>query len=92
MKEDGGVVHKLGVWNIISINKEAVRHQWVPVVEVVELQSDAVAVLEKLIKKQRGIELQLKQVATQLLHVVFYYDVDYLAWKTKQVSSFDVTN
>lgn len=69
---------------MISINEEAVRHQWVPVVEVAELQSDAVAVLETLIEKQGGIELQLKQVTTQMLHVLFYYDVDYLPWKTKK--------
>lgn len=86
MHEEGGVVHKLGVRDVISINEEAVRHQWVPVVEVAELQSDAVAVLETLIEKQRGVELQLKQVTTQMLHVLFYYDVDYLPWKTKKVS------
>lgn len=82
MHEDGGVVKKLGVRDIIAINEEAVRHQWVPVVEVAELQSNAVAVLEMLIEKQRGIELQLKQVTTQMLHILLYYDVDYLPWKT----------
>lgn len=79
MQEDGGVVHKLGEGDLVSVDEEAVGHQRVPVVELAELQSDAVAVLETLAKEQRRIELQLKQVAAQMLHVVFDDDVDYFA-------------
>lgn len=64
---------------MVSVDEEAVGHQRVPVVEVAELQSDAVAVLETLAKEQRRIELQLKQVAAQMLHVIFDDDVDYFA-------------
>lgn len=90
MQEDGGVVNKFGVWDFISIDKKAVGHQWVPVVEVAELQSNAVAVLETRVEQQRGIELQLQQVTTQMLHVLFDYDVDYLPWRTETKSSPDV--
>lgn len=85
MHDDGGVVDELGVGDIVSINEEAVRHQWVPVVKVAELQSDAVTVLDALIEKQRGIERQLEEIATQMLHILFDYDVDYLPCETKIV-------
>lgn len=62
---------------MVSVDEEAVGHQWVPVVQVAELQSDAVAVLETLAKEQRRIKLQLKQIAAQMLHVILDYDVDY---------------
>lgn len=83
MHDDGGVVQELGVGDIVSINEEAVRHQWVPVVKVAELQSDAVTVLDTLIEKQRGIERQLEEIAAQMLHILFDYDVDYLPCETK---------
>lgn len=79
MHDEGGVEKKVGILNFISINNEVVWHEWVPVVEVGELQSDAVAVLQTPIKKQRGIKLHLKQVTTQVLHVLFDYDVNCLA-------------
>ncbi len=72
--EERGVVKKLGVRDFISVDVEAVRHQRVPVVEVAELQSDAVAVLETRIEEQGRVELQLQQVTAQLLHVLFYYN------------------
>lgn len=74
------------MWDFISVNEEAVRYQRVPVVEVAELQSDAVAVLETCVEEQGGIELELEQVTTQMLHVLFNYNVDYFSWGTKTFS------
>lgn len=68
--EDGGVVQELLVRQLVSIDDEAVRHQRVPVVEVGELQGDTVPVLEVGIKEQGGIELQVQQVAAEVLHVL----------------------
>lgn len=82
--EEGRVVNELGVQDFMSIDEKAVRHQWVPVVEVAELQSDAVAVLETLFEEQRGIKLQLQQITAQMLHILFDYDVDYLPCRTKK--------
>ena len=83
MREDRGVVKKLGVRDFIPIDDEAVRHHWVPVVELAELQGDAVAVLERHIEEQGGIELQLQQVTAQMLHILFYYYLDDLPWVAK---------
>lgn len=55
--EDGGVVDELLVWQLVSIDDEAVGHQRVPVVEVAELQRDTIAVLEVGIEEQGRIEL-----------------------------------
>lgn len=84
MKEYRGVVNKLGVRDLVPADREAVGHQRVPVVELAELQGDAVAVLELRPEEQRGIELQLQQVTAQLLHVLLHYDVDGLSWKAKE--------
>lgn len=46
VKEEWSVVEELFIWHRIAINEESVRHQWVPVVKLAELQSDAVPVLE----------------------------------------------
>lgn len=43
-------------------------------VELAELQSDTVAVLEGRAEQQGGIELELKQVSAEVLHVIFYHD------------------
>lgn len=64
MCEDGTIVEKLGVWDVISINEEAVGHQGVPVVKLDKLLSDAVTVLELLFEEQGGIELQFEQITT----------------------------
>lgn len=85
MQEDGRVVHELRVRDFFPVNEEAVGHQWVPVVQVAELQSDAVAVLETLTEEQGGVELQFKQVATQMLHVLLDYDVNNFAWKMESI-------
>lgn len=63
MRQDGGVVQKLGVRDFFSVDEEAVRHEWVPVVEVGELQGDAVSVLEAHSEEQGGVVLQLQVVA-----------------------------
>lgn len=68
--EDGGVVEKLLVRQLVSVDDKGVGHQRVPVVEVAELQSDAVPVLEVGIEEQGGIELQLQHVAAEVLHVL----------------------
>ncbi len=79
VRENGGVEKKLRVLDFFPINEKAVRHQWVPVVEYAELQSDAVAVLVTCIEEHFGIELKLQQVTTQLLHILFYYNADCLS-------------
>ena len=58
--EDGTVEQKVGGCDFVSIDEVAVGQQGVPVVKVVELQGDAVTVLELLGEEQSGIELQLE--------------------------------
>lgn len=74
--ENGGVVEELLVRVLVAINHKAVRHQRVPVVELAELQSDAVPVLEVGIKEQGGVELQAQQVSAEVLHVLLYHYLD----------------
>lgn len=76
VREDGGVVEELLVRQLVSVDDEAVGHERVPVVEVAELQSDAVPVLEVGIEEQGGVELQLQHVAAEVLHVLLdhYFD------------------
>lgn len=81
--KEGIVVEKLGVWDVFFIDKEAVRHQGVPVVKVDKLHSNAIAVLELLFEEQGGIKLQLEQITAQLLHIFFNYDLNCFSWKTK---------
>lgn len=76
-------MEKPGVWDVVSIDEEAVRHQGVPVVKVDKLHSDAIAVLELLFEEQGGIKLQLEQITAELLHVFFNYDLNCFSWKTK---------
>lgn len=45
-------------------------------VEVAELQGDSIAVLETCIEEQLWVKLQVQHVATQVLHILFYYNVD----------------
>lgn len=71
--ENRRVEDELRVRQFISINEEAVWHQRVPVVELAELQSDTVAILEVGVKEQGGIKLQLQQVSTEVLHVLLYH-------------------
>lgn len=85
MREEGAVVDELRVRDVLPVDEEAVRHERVPVVEVGELQSDAVAVLETCVEEQGGIELEVQQVTTQVLHVLFYYNVDSLSCGTKTI-------
>lgn len=47
-----------------------------PVIQVVELHGDAVAVLELGSEQQFRVKLELQEVATQLLHVLFNDDLD----------------
>ena len=87
--EHGGVIQELGVGDFLSVDEEAVGHQRVPVVEMAELHGDAVIVLKTHIEEQGGIELEIQQVTAQVLHVLFYDDLDDLAWveKTKPNSA-----
>lgn len=55
-----------------------------PVVKVAEFQSDAVTVLDTLIEKQSGVERQLEEITTQMLHILFNYDVNYLSCEAKK--------
>ena len=82
--EDRRVEDELWVRQLVSINKEAVGHQGVPVVELAELQSNAVAVLKLGVKQHGGIKLQLQQVSTEVLHVLLYHDFDGLTWERQK--------
>lgn len=53
------VEEELCVRHFISVNKEAVRHQGVPVIELAELKSDTVPILELGVEQQGRIKLQL---------------------------------
>lgn len=48
--QNSRVEEELYIGDLISINEEAVRHEWVPVVELAELQGDAIPVLEAGVK------------------------------------------
>lgn len=50
-------------------------------VELVELHGDPVAVLELGAEQQLGVELELQEIATQLLHVLLDDDLDGLPWE-----------
>lgn len=71
--DNRGVEDELFIGQFISVDEEAVGHHGVPVVELAELQSDPVAVLEVGVEKQAGIELQLQPVAAEVLHVLLYH-------------------
>lgn len=79
--EDGGIVEELRVGDLSSVNKETVRHEWVPVVQLVKLHRDAILVLELCVEEQGWIELQLQVVAAQVLHVVFDHDPNSFTWQ-----------
>lgn len=81
VRNQWSVVEELLVRHLIAIDEECVRHQRVPVVELTELQSDAVPVLELAAKQQHGVELQLEKVSTELLHVLLYHYLYGLSWK-----------
>lgn len=74
VRENRRVEEELPVRQLISIDKEAVRHQGVPVVELAELQRNAVPVLELGAKQQWGIKFQFQQVSAEVLHVFLYDD------------------
>lgn len=72
-RDNRGVEDELFVGQFVSVDKKAVGHHGVPVVELAELQSDPVAILEVGVKKQGGIELQLQPVSAEVLHVLLYH-------------------
>ena len=81
VSENRSVEEELCVRQFISVNKEAVGHQWVPVVELAEFQSDTVPILEVWVKQQGGIKFQLQQVSTEVLHVLLNHDFYRLTWE-----------
>lgn len=82
--EDRRVEQELCVRKLLSVYVEAVGHQRVPVVELAELQRDAVPVLEMRVKQQGGVKLQLQKVAAQVLHILLYHDSNRLACRDTQ--------
>lgn len=65
----GVVEEELGVCIDLVLNLKGVRHQWVPVVQRVELRRDPVLILEPLAEEELRVELKLEVVATQVLDV-----------------------
>ena len=57
---------------------EAVGHEGVPVVQMVELRGNPVLVLERLAEQELGSEQELVVVAAEVLDVVLYDDLDRL--------------
>lgn len=72
--ENRCVEEELFIRQFVSINKEAVGHQSMPVVELAELQRDTVPILEVGVKQQRGIKFQLEQVSAEVLHILFNHN------------------
>lgn len=81
MRQDRSVEEELRIRQLVSVDVEGVGHQRVPVVELAEFQRDAVPVLEVGVEEHGGIELELQQVAAQVLHVLLYHNPYGLAWK-----------
>lgn len=79
--QHGGVEQELLIAVLLGAHSEGVRHEWVPVVEVVELHGNAVAILEVDAEEQLRVKLQLQEVAAQLLHVLLNHDLDGLPWE-----------
>lgn len=76
-----GVEDKLFVVVFFLLNVKCVRHQWVPVVQGVELGCNAVLVLEALVEQQLWVKLELEVIAAEVLHVVFYHNLDGLSYR-----------
>lgn len=83
----GGVEQELLIAVVLGAHREGVGHERVPVVEMVELQGDAVLVLELDAEQQLWVELELQEVAAQLLHVLLDDDLDGLPWEQGQQST-----
>ena len=77
--QNGRIKDELGVLDLVAVDVEAVWHERVPVVEVVELQRDSVLVLEPGIEKKFWVKLQVQQIPTQVLDIVFNHNPDGLA-------------
>lgn len=80
VQEHGGVVEKLLVAVRFPLDDEGVRHQPVPVIELVELHRDAIPVLELPPEQQLGVKLEAQEVPAEVLDVVFNDDLDGLPW------------
>lgn len=85
--QHGGVEQELLVAVVLGAHLEGVRHERVPVVEMVELHGNAVLVLELDAEQQLRVELELQEVAAQLLHVLLDHDLDGLPWEQGQQST-----
>lgn len=79
--EHGGVEQELLVAVVLGAHLEGVGHERVPVVELVELHGDTVAILELGAEQQLGVKLQPQEVAAQLLHVFLNHNLDGLPWE-----------
>lgn len=85
--QHGGVEQELLIAVVLGAHREGVGHERVPVVEMVELQGDAVLVLELDTEQQLWVKLELQEVAAQLLHVLLDDNLDGLPWEQGQQST-----
>lgn len=83
----GGVEQELLIAVVLGAHREGVGHERVPVVEMVELQGNAILVLELGAEQQLWVELELQEVAAQLLHVLLDDDLDGLPCEQSQQST-----
>lgn len=87
VQEHGGVVEELLVAVLFLLDDEGVRHQPVPVIELVELHRNAIPVLELLPKQQLRVKLEAQVVPTEVLDIVFNDDLNGLPWAEGERSS-----
>lgn len=70
------VKHKLVVAINLILDLKVVGHQWMPVIQSVELSCNAILVLEALIEEKLRVKLELEVVPTQVLNIVLDYNFD----------------
>lgn len=64
LSHDRVVEDKLFVVIFFLVNEKCIRHEWVPVVQRIELGCNAVLVLEALVEEQLWVKLELEVIAT----------------------------
>lgn len=77
--ENGVVVEKLFEVVLLVLDVKGVGQQRMPVIKYVELCRDAVLVLELFAEEQLGVKLEFEMIAAQVLHIVFYHNLDGLS-------------